>query len=228
VVGATALSGALYVGDSVRFSLREIAMARIGKIEFAALGQDRFFRAELANDLSQSLGEESRIEPLLISRGSVALGDGSARANQVQILGVDDGFWELARDKDNLPAWDLDGANSDSGSNSRYMDILPCPFEGVFDNVPGNFLKVFARPPEDQGLRNVDIPAPLFFSEYFFKGAADFRDRIENRNKIDREGGSSRHRRAGKVMLHQTGYGFDLVVHRLLAGAVAFRPGLSP
>lgn len=123
VVGATALSGALYVGDSVRFSLKEIAMARIGKIEFAALGQDRFFRAELAENLYQSIGEESRIEPLLISRGSVALGDGSARANQVQIMGVDDGFWELARDTDNLPAWDLDGTNSDSSSNSSQNGV---------------------------------------------------------------------------------------------------------
>ena len=122
VVGATALSGALYVGDSVRFSLKEIAMARIGKIEFAALGQDRFFRAALAKDLSQSLGEESRIEPLLISRGSVALGDGSARANQVQILGVDNGFWDLARAKDNLPTWDLDGTASDSNKNGVWIN----------------------------------------------------------------------------------------------------------
>lgn len=124
VVGATALSGALYVGDSVRFSLREIAMARIGKMENAALGQDRFFRTSLAADITQELDGATRVEPILINRGSVALGDGSARANQVQIIGVGSAFWDMARDSDDLPAWDLEDSRSGVWINQRLATQL--------------------------------------------------------------------------------------------------------
>ena len=47
-VSTAILVGALAVGDSVRYSLRSLALARLGGIHLALSGQNRFFRAELA------------------------------------------------------------------------------------------------------------------------------------------------------------------------------------
>ncbi len=91
-IGSAVLIGALIVGDSIRASLRNMALARIGKADYALVGNDRFFRAQLADDL-RTLGD---VAPVLQVAGIVATSDNSARANQVQVLGVDDRFWKLA------------------------------------------------------------------------------------------------------------------------------------
>src|SRR5262245_54247677 len=52
-VGSAVLIGALVVGDSVRGSLRDMALARLGRIQLALASNDRFFRAELARDLAE-------------------------------------------------------------------------------------------------------------------------------------------------------------------------------
>jgi ABC-type antimicrobial peptide transport system permease subunit len=90
-VGSAALVGALVVGDSVRESLRDLALLRLGKAEFALNANDRFFRAKLAEDLAAN-----SIAPVLQLPGTAASIDGAARANRVQILGVDNRFWALA------------------------------------------------------------------------------------------------------------------------------------
>src|SRR5258706_8887248 len=77
VVGSAALVGALVVGDSVRGSLREMALARLGNVDVALSGGDRFFRDDLELAPAQSA-------PVLQVSGSAALPDGSARANRVQ------------------------------------------------------------------------------------------------------------------------------------------------
>jgi putative ABC transport system permease protein len=87
------LSGALLVGDSVRFTLQKHAENRLGKTALALAGNDRFFREALAEQLEDTLGTET--VPLLQLRGSVARGDGGARANGAQVLGVDSRFWAL-------------------------------------------------------------------------------------------------------------------------------------
>ena len=46
-----ALIGALVVGDSVRGSLREMALARLGKTHLALASNERLFRSQLAPDL---------------------------------------------------------------------------------------------------------------------------------------------------------------------------------
>jgi hypothetical protein len=43
-IGSAALIGALVVGDSVRGSLREFALARLGATHLALASNDRFFR----------------------------------------------------------------------------------------------------------------------------------------------------------------------------------------
>src|SRR5207244_2553682 len=51
-VGTAVLLGALVVGDSVRSSLRQFAFARLGKTQLALAANDRFFRSQLAEDLT--------------------------------------------------------------------------------------------------------------------------------------------------------------------------------
>ena len=99
-VATMVLTGSLLVGDSVKATLRRQAEARIGKVESVAVSGDRFFRAGIAKAIG---GETS---PVLLLRGSVAAADGSARANHVQVLGVDDSFWRFSPKGKAPPAQD--------------------------------------------------------------------------------------------------------------------------
>lgn len=94
-VATAVLVGALAVGDSVRLSLRDLALERIGKVDFALAAQDRFFRSALARDLRRDISNHLAAAVLRLP-GMAATPDGSARANQVQILGIDEHFNELA------------------------------------------------------------------------------------------------------------------------------------
>ena len=96
----TVLTGSLVVGDSVRFTLKQLALARLGRVTQALTLPEHFFRAGLADDLAEKI--QSPVAPALMVRGSVALPDGRARANDVQVLGVDERFWQLggAHNKD--------------------------------------------------------------------------------------------------------------------------------
>ena len=87
-LASTILSGSLLVGDSVRGSLRRAAELRLGKIEVGLIGGDRWFTEELARETNSA--------PLIIVRGSATAADGAARANTVQVLGVDKEFWRLS------------------------------------------------------------------------------------------------------------------------------------
>jgi putative ABC transport system permease protein len=89
-LGAMVLTGALLVGDSVKATLREQALARVGKVEVAMTGGDRFFRAALAEK------GEPRPVPVMLLRGSIARVDGAGRINQAQVVGVGTDFWKLA------------------------------------------------------------------------------------------------------------------------------------
>ncbi len=108
-IGAAAatavLVGALAVGDSVRHSLRRAAMARIGAADVALVGGDRLFRAALADELAEALN--ARAAPVLLVRGAASKPDQSVRRNDVQVIGVDGRFAELAPaptvTADNLP-----------------------------------------------------------------------------------------------------------------------------
>jgi ABC-type lipoprotein release transport system permease subunit len=89
-VGTAVLTGALLVGDSMRGSLRDLTLQRLGSID-EALVADRFFREELADPRSDL--------PVILLRGSLekAESDPPRRANQVNIIGCDERFrrfWE--------------------------------------------------------------------------------------------------------------------------------------
>ncbi len=92
-VAAAILCGALAVGDSVRFSLRQMANARLGQIELALAPHDRLFRAKLAGEIGQEL--KAAAAPVLLLRGTATTDNSERRANRVQVCGVDNEFWKL-------------------------------------------------------------------------------------------------------------------------------------
>jgi hypothetical protein len=99
-VATMVLAGSLLVGDSVKATLLRQAEARVGKVDAAAVAGDRFFRAELA----KAVGDQAAA--VLLLRGSAAVADGRARANHVQVLGVEDSFWRLRPGAQSAPARD--------------------------------------------------------------------------------------------------------------------------
>jgi putative ABC transport system permease protein len=107
------LTGALAVGDSVRHSLATAVQERLGTTELALTTGNRFFREELADELSTQLnnhglrglsqmGTDStsvksvksvvKVTPALQVRGLMADSNDAKRVNIVQVLGVDQAF----------------------------------------------------------------------------------------------------------------------------------------
>lgn len=123
-VAVAVLVGALVVGDSVRYSLEFLTQARLGKTEFALASGDRFFRAQLANDLSNRVAVSSLVPalvaPVLQIQGIGIAPDGNVRANQVQVLGVDARFGSLSPD----PAPFTPPAPEEAVVNQKLADYL--------------------------------------------------------------------------------------------------------
>ena len=96
------LTGALMIGDSMRMSLTELTLDRLGKID-ELLVSDGFFRAELAQEIvDQFQTEQCRVlaSPLILfPGGTVETTQISSRrltrASNVNVLGVDDSFWNF-------------------------------------------------------------------------------------------------------------------------------------
>jgi len=91
------LAGALLVGDSVRASLRELALSRLGKTDLMIAGTS-FFRDQLAADLQaqpQFGAQFNAACPLIALPGVATHGDNQRRAGGVQIYGVDERFWQF-------------------------------------------------------------------------------------------------------------------------------------
>ncbi len=101
VCGAV-LTGALLVGDSVRGSLRDLTLDRLGRIDVALLGE-RFFRQDLPTDLlAQPEFNEVFNEAVgaILLRGNAIHGTSRARASQVNVIGVDDAVLAMISDSE--------------------------------------------------------------------------------------------------------------------------------
>jgi len=94
-LASTILTGALLLGDSVRYSLAAMLEARLGTTEFALAPSDRFFRAVLADSLQKQL--KTTVAPILATRAMLACADGSRRVNAVNLFGVEDRFYQIGR-----------------------------------------------------------------------------------------------------------------------------------
>ena len=91
------LAGALLVGDSVRGSLRDLFVQRLGKTD-EVIASTIFFREKVVDDIqSDSRFSESFSGacPLMMLNGLVIDEHSGRRASGVQVYGVDDRFWEF-------------------------------------------------------------------------------------------------------------------------------------
>jgi putative ABC transport system permease protein len=70
MVGTAVMGGALIVGDSVRASLRQMTLDRLGKVDAVVTGP-RFFREALVDELRTAVGAEAELAPALVLVGSV-------------------------------------------------------------------------------------------------------------------------------------------------------------
>lgn len=85
-IATAVLTGALVVGDSVRGSLRDITLERLGAID-QALVSDRFFRGQLASELASA--SEVQVVPATLLAGTAVHAQSRARASRIQIVGAD-------------------------------------------------------------------------------------------------------------------------------------------
>lgn len=87
------LAGALLVGDSVRGSLRDIALGRLGRTD-AVVASTGFFARELEQRLRDAPGVTASA-PLVVANGFVTNTASQRRAGSVLVYGVDEAFWRF-------------------------------------------------------------------------------------------------------------------------------------
>jgi len=85
------LSGALLVGNSVRGSLRDMALLRLGHTNVVVSSTD-FFREALAVDMQQSAAGATTA-PMIVATGFVTHEPSGRRASSVLVYGIDERFW---------------------------------------------------------------------------------------------------------------------------------------
>jgi putative ABC transport system permease protein len=100
-VATAVLTGALLVGDSVRGSLRDLTLQRLGRID-EALVTPNFFRAALAGELADEPAFRQSFaaaEPAILISGNLQAGNGEEvqRATQISVIGCGEGFWSLGQ-----------------------------------------------------------------------------------------------------------------------------------
>lgn len=99
-VATAVLTGALLVGDSVRGSLRDLTLQRLGKIDQVLVGPG-MFRAELADEIAaiNNASTSPAILPTMLLRGTLFSRSGKSqlRANKISVIGISDDkkFWGL-------------------------------------------------------------------------------------------------------------------------------------
>lgn len=101
-VATAVLTGALLVGDSVRGSLRDLTLDRLGRIDYA-LVSEQFFRGELVASLLSEPALAEQFEdavPAILLGGTAINANTRARASRVQIQGIDERFANLWTNSD--------------------------------------------------------------------------------------------------------------------------------
>src|SRR5687768_15006950 len=93
-VATAVLTGALMVGDSVRGSLRALAVERLGRVDHALVAT-RFFELSLAERVGAGGGFE--VAPAVLVRGGAREADGERRTAGVQIGALGAGWLDVPR-----------------------------------------------------------------------------------------------------------------------------------
>lgn len=93
VLSTAILTSALIIGDSVKFSLNAIVEKRLGKTQQLIFTQERFFPSAFYNAVSNELN--SPVAPVLLLRGMASSDNTEAQIPNVQVCGINAGFWKI-------------------------------------------------------------------------------------------------------------------------------------
>ena len=104
VLSTAVLTGALIVGDSVRYSLGRLAVTRLGKIHYSIQPGDRFFRQQLAAELAGQT--KSPVAAVLKLDGIAGNTNKNKQLNRVEVLGIDKQFLKFWDSAPQLPSED--------------------------------------------------------------------------------------------------------------------------
>jgi len=180
------LSGALLVGDSVRGSLRDLVVGRLGKTDYVVISSG-FFREQLAADLQKQPSASAHISgvtPLVVANAVVSVQQSGRKAGHVRVYGVDDRFWRFhgvvdvsgpsSRDAYVSPALATQiGAAADSVILVRVQRPTDIPLESLHGRrndvgrtmrltvrrvIPSDHLGEFALDPQQGDVRAVFVP----------------------------------------------------------------------
>ncbi|MBA3514942.1 MAG: ABC transporter permease, partial [Pyrinomonadaceae bacterium] len=95
-IAVSVLAGALLVGDSVRGSLRDLFLLRLGNTDHVVTSEG-FFREQLARDIQNhpefSPGEFAAAAPLIALEGSITHEASRTLGTGISVYGVDERFW---------------------------------------------------------------------------------------------------------------------------------------
>ncbi len=94
LISTAILTGALIIGDSVKYSLSNLVDKRLGEVVFAMETGDRFVSDTLSVKLSSSLNVKTA--SVLMLNGISIDPNSSNRINKTQVLGIDPSFWNLS------------------------------------------------------------------------------------------------------------------------------------
>jgi ABC-type lipoprotein release transport system permease subunit len=95
ICATTVLVGALSIGDSVRLSLRDQALDRVGSAASVLAAGDRFVQADLSNRITTALGNASCV-PVMHLPGVASSNGGAMRTGIVDVYGIDAGFFAMS------------------------------------------------------------------------------------------------------------------------------------
>jgi putative ABC transport system permease protein len=98
-VATAVLTGALLVGDSVRGSLRDLTLQRLGRID-SVIVAPHMFRAELAGEVAGNSRFEKHFasaQPAILLNGTLQSGSraDTRRATSVSVIGCEPQFWSM-------------------------------------------------------------------------------------------------------------------------------------
>ena len=97
-VGTAVLTGALLVGDSVRNSLLDLSIERLGRIDSILLAH-HFFSSDLVETIHQEPGFrqhfDNAIPAILLTQASAefSAAEGTHRTSNVNLIGCTHAFW---------------------------------------------------------------------------------------------------------------------------------------
>jgi len=139
-IAVSVLAGALLVGDSVRGSLKELFLGRLGRASFV-LSASHFFPEDLASRLERQPDFPERFKslcPLIVTQGVVTHQESRRRASEVQVYGVDERFWRF-HDQPAGPALEM----------SQREALISQPLAAEAGIQPGDSLLLRLETPSD-------------------------------------------------------------------------------